>query len=113
MARDPELYKTIGRRVSRLRPHARCDALSAELVMVLRVRSEAGRLFSALEHMWGHVRDHATVAERLSASGAAAALMRAIQTAALRSAEPYLLASTALSDLAIHPTHQFTNSPIH
>jgi hypothetical protein len=117
MARDPDLYREIGRRVSRMRPRAGFSALATELVMALRETPSAGRLANALDHMWGYVRDAATDEERQTASRGAAGLINAIQTAAVRCAEPYLLASTALADLAVcalnSPNRQITKSPNH
>ena len=110
MARDPQLYREIGRRVSAMRPRSGFSALALELSTILRETPNDARLVNALEHMWGYVRDVATQDERDAAARDAAGLMRSIQTAAVRSAEPYLMASTALSELAIH---QITKSPNH
>src|SRR5262249_5911799 len=67
MAREPDLYRRIGRRVARMRAEVDVSALIDELVTVLRERPGFGRLVNALEHMWGHVADAATADERRDA----------------------------------------------
>jgi len=99
MARDPDLYRRLGRRVAAMPRRADLDALAADLVLFLRRRPAPGRRANALQHMWGHVSDEATPAER--AAAAHGVLLTAVRAAALRQREPYLLASTALSDLDI------------
>jgi hypothetical protein len=101
MARDPELYRQTGRRIAGAARNTRLDPLAEELVAILRRRPPAPRLRNALEHMWGHVSEEATDDERAHAARGSARLLGAIQSAALRQREPYLLASTALSELAI------------
>lgn len=100
MARDVTAYRSIGRRVTRM---ARADMkdLATELALLLRAEPPPGRVANALEHMWGHVRRTATPDERSQSKASAPALLAAIQRAALRTSEPYLLASTALSELAV------------
>lgn len=100
MARDPDAYRRIGRRVAAMPRRASMASLAEELVMLLRQRPARGRIVNALEHMWGYVADAATEDERRSADNGS--LLASIQTAALRAGEPYLLASTALSELAIY-----------
>lgn len=99
LARDPGRYRALGRRVAALRRGAPFDDLALELTLALRTRPDRGRRENALQHMWGYVSDAATDEERRLASGGGPALLRAIQAAALRQRQPYLLASTALSDL--------------
>ena len=99
LARDPDLYRRLGRRVAGMPRRADLAALAAELVVILRRKPAPGRLANALQHMWGHVADAATPEER--AAAARGPLLAAVQAAALRQREAYLLASTALSDLAV------------
>ena len=101
MARDPDLCRRIGRRVAGTPRRAGFDALATELVSALRRRPAPRRLANALQHMWGHVADEATAEERAAAARGGRALLDAVRTAALRQREPYLLSSTALSDLAV------------
>lgn len=100
MARDPEAYRRIGRRAARLDAPA-MGALAEELVHLLRAIPDGRRLVNALEHMWGHVAGAATGDERRHAARDLAGLTQAIQQLALRTAEPYLMRSTALSELAV------------
>jgi hypothetical protein len=50
--------------------------------------------------MWGHVAGSASAEERRSARASPAALLEAVRELALRTRERYLLASTALGELA-------------
>jgi len=100
MARDPARYRSIGKRVAQGRDGDLAN-LAEELVLILREVPSPGRLFNALEHLWGYVADRATGAERQAARRSPAALLEGTVELAVRLQEPYLLASTALSDLAI------------
>ena len=99
MARDPALYRAMGRRVASRRVDA--SAFTAELIGILRRRPARGRLINALEHMWGHVARVASATDRTAADADAAGLLRTTQTLATKTGEPYLMASTALSELAV------------
>jgi hypothetical protein len=101
MARDPTLYRSIGRRVSRLRRNADMAPLADELIDILREAPARGRLVNALEHMWGYVSGDATPDERRAAENDATDLFATTQTIALRIGEPYLVSSTALSELGV------------
>ena len=103
MARDPALYRKLGRSVSSR--NASLPILAAELVHVLREPPSPGRLVNALEHMWGHVKKAATPEDRWAAQVSCDGLLRATQEVALRIREPYLIGSTALSELAIFAKH--------
>lgn len=89
LARDQAAYRAIGRSVSRLRRGTPLDGLADELVELLRQPPREGDLANAVLHMWGHL--------RLPGPPSFAVLQRA----ALDRREPYLTASTALSDLAV------------
>lgn len=103
MARDPEAYRDLGRIVARTsgRGQHAMRGLSIDLVDLLRQPVPSARLRNALEHMWGHISDCATADEKAAARNGAAAMLGAIQVLAVREREPYLLASTALSELAV------------
>ncbi len=101
MARDPAVCRAIGRRVTRLPRGARLGPLADELVLILRADPPPGRLIDALEHMWGHVSNEADAGDRQAARASAAGLFLATTTLAVRVREPYLMSSTALSDLAL------------
>jgi hypothetical protein len=101
LARDPAEYRRIGRRVAALPGRDGLLALAEQLAVALRARPSAPRLANALEHMWGHVSDDATPDEHAASKRSAAGMLAAIQTAAVRVREPYLMSSTALSELAV------------
>ena len=91
LARDPERYRELGRRVSRMRKGAELDDLAAELVGILREAPTPGRLRNAVDHLWGYVSGleadsgNPTIAE--------------IAARAMRHRVEYVLHSTALGDL--------------
>ena len=101
MARDPEAYRSIGRRVARLRRAAGFSDLAVDLIEVLRLVPPPGRLINALEHMWGYVSASAGPDERRVAEQSAAHRLAVLVTLAMRLPAPYLVASTALSELAV------------
>jgi hypothetical protein len=101
MARDPDLCRTIGRRVSRLRRMSGFPELSAELVEILRRCPARGRVANAVEHMWGHVADRASPQDRRAAAADPAAMLAATQALVMTTNEPFVGASTALSELAV------------
>lgn len=102
MARDPNTYRRIGRVVAGMAPRSSMRDLATLLVLTLREPPEAGRLVNALEHMWGHVSDAAGKGDQRAAQQSARELLARIQALAMAQEEPYLLASTALSELAVY-----------
>jgi hypothetical protein len=102
LARSPDVYRRFGRVVSAMGSRQSLRELAHALTLALRLTPSPGGLLNALEHMWGHVADRATVDERREAHSSAAALLSVTQQVAMRVGEPYLVASTALSDLAAH-----------
>jgi len=106
MARDPALCRALGRRVAAGRSDT--SELAAELVRILRQRPARGRLINALEHMWGYVARAASAADRAAADADAAGLLQTTQALATRTGEPYLMACTALSELAVFVDRQLT-----
>lgn len=101
MARDPELYRSIGRWVARRRRSADLTELSLDLVTVLREAPRRGRVINAVEHMWGHVSRCATPDDRAGVERGPAAMLATTQDLARRIREPYVLTSTALSELMV------------
>ena len=102
MARDPELYRTLGRRVAKLRQMAGFRELSMELVAILRSPPSVRRAVNAVEHMWGHVSRHVPPAERRLASADAWLLLQKTQQVSMQVQEPFVCGSTALSELAVY-----------
>jgi hypothetical protein len=97
LARDQHAYRDIGRRVARMRRGSDIHPLAFELVELLRTAPDPGNVRNALEHMWGHVR---RMAGPRPADPSSAAMLERIRREALSTGEPYLVQSTALSDLA-------------
>lgn len=96
LARSPEAYQDIGRRVAGSHAGEAFDALALELTRWLRRPPAPGRLLNALQHMWGYV---SPLAEG-PAPAEPAELLRRIQSLAQLHGITYLLSSTALSELA-------------
>lgn len=101
LARDPEAYRRIGRSVASPAAASQFSALVRELVELLRLAPSPGRLVNALEHMWGHVTASATQAEQRTARESPLRLLEVTAAVTLRVREPYLLHSTALSELEV------------
>ena len=98
LARDQRLYKEIGREVAADNRRERMGSLARTLVDTLRRAPSRGGLRNAVEHMWGHVPDlepRGKVSSRTHAG-----LLAEVQRRAMSSAEPYLISSTALAELA-------------
>ena len=100
LARDPERYRDIGRRVARMRRGAPLDDLALELTLILREPPGAGPAANAIAHLWGYVADAASASERRQALRSPRAMLAATQGLARRDGNQYLLSSTALSELA-------------
>jgi hypothetical protein len=99
LARDQELYRAMGRRVARMRRGSDLEALSRELVLVLREQPAPGPLANAVDHMWGYVSGAATAGERRAAARSVAARLLTTAEIAARTGQPYLMMSTAVTDL--------------
>jgi uncharacterized protein YbgA (DUF1722 family) len=104
MARDPAAYRQMGRLVARARTRSARQGLARDMVAILRETPSRARLVNALEHMWGHVSGVAAPEHRQSMRRGLGAWLSAIQLLALQHREPYLLSSTALSELWTHAT---------
>ncbi|MCF8093746.1 MAG: YbgA family protein [Desulfobacteraceae bacterium] len=99
-ARDPNAYREIGGRVARCRKRENFAALACQLIEVSRRPPTAGGIRNTLLHMWGHVSGYYCI--QGSAPIANWSLLRLLQETrklACRNNEPYLMASTALSEL--------------
>lgn len=104
MARSPEESGRTGRALAALGSKAAMGDLAADLVQILREEPGEGRLVNAVEHMWGHVRKHATPEEVTLAGAGVAEMLRLTRRLAMDRSERYLVESTALSDLAVFVT---------
>jgi len=100
LARNPVLYKALGKKVSVMKPHHDFSDLAALLTEQLRTPPKAGGLRNTLQHMWGHVSHHHPDNKNV-ASWSPGRLFTATQQLALTFNETYLLSSTALSELGV------------
>lgn len=96
MARDPELYRQIGPQVAHGKYRDDMTSLAELLVGQLRMPPPAGRLYNALQHMWGYV---AVAGE--SPPESSTALLSKIRKLAIEQQQAYLMHSTALGELGV------------
>lgn len=101
LARNVNLYKQIGRDVSRLKPGEDFSELAKILTEELRIQPSSGGLINALQHMWGHISNRSSASKTEIESWSPCLLLTEIQQLALSSEEQYLYQSTALSELEV------------
>ena len=101
LARDVNLYKTLGRQTSQMTPHDDFSELATLLTESLRRTPAPGGLKNALQHMWGYVSECSDAPKGEVESWSLSQLLEETQQRALTSKEPYLMMSTALSELKI------------
>jgi hypothetical protein len=99
LARDPDLYRELGREVAGMKPHHDFSELAMALTALLRTRPTAGGMRNALQHMWGYVSACPAPPEDAVEFWSPDRLLQEIQRRALAMAEPFLTRSTALSEL--------------
>jgi len=97
MARVPVAYKEIGKLVAARQ--ISFDALSDELVLLLRTMPTHGRLANAVSHMWGYISEYAQVDPQELTS---VELLQKIQEKSQEYDVDYLICSTALSELMFY-----------
>lgn len=97
LARDPVLYKRIGRETAVEKSPEYFTGLAELLVQTMCINPEPGTLRNALEHMWGYVSSARDGQEFDRADPAR--MIREIRKRSLERKVRYLLESTALSDL--------------
>lgn len=99
LARDPNRYKEIGPDIAA--GLIEFDKLAVEMVKLLRIPPDQGGLRNAVQHMWGHV----SIAYEGNCSDcdswSTEKLLLLTQKNTLKIEEPYLLSSTALSELMV------------
>ena len=101
MARDIGLTKKLGRDVSMLKPHHDFSGLARLLSEKLRDPPSLGGIRNALQHMWGYVSKQVSIRPLNIETWPLDQLLHEIQGHALTGKEPYLLSSTALSELMV------------
>ena len=100
LARDPQLYRSLGRDVARLRRGSNFSGVAEILCQVLRTKPSAGRLRNALDHMWGYVRSRPPRSTEDVGPWSSVRMLKEIRVRAMGCEEPYISASTALGELA-------------
>ena len=100
LAHDPIAYKQIGVSVAKLRRQEGFCKLAEEITALLCLPPPAGRLHNALQHLWGHVSRFSCLTHREIESWPPHKFLGLIQKLAVAHHEPYLMASTVLSELA-------------
>ena len=98
LARSPGHCTSIGRQVARTKPSSDFSALANQLTVLSRSRPSDGGIRNALQHMWGYVNSEADKGHHVT-SWSLLKLLKEIQQRARNGREPYLLQSTALSEL--------------
>ncbi len=98
MARNINLYKEIGKRVS----SENCfDELTDILVYELRKRPKKSGIFNALQHMWGYISEYSEIKKIDVNSLSLYELFLEVQQSTLKSKESYLSQQVALSEFEI------------
>lgn len=99
LARDVQKYKQIGQNTALMRPQDDYSALAKELTELLRKPPAQGGIKNALQHMWGYVSNFPAVPKGEINSWSLEKLYGEIQNRVIASQQPYLMTSTALSEL--------------
>lgn len=99
LARNPELYKKIGRDVSKAA--FGFANLSILLTEILKEKPTEGRLRNAIQHMWGYVSDSSVESQADISNRPLRKLLSEIQKRAIENNVAYLTKSTALSELMV------------
>lgn len=100
LARNVPLYQQIGRELATTPAATSFTSLAALLTEHLRTPPTAGGIRNALLHMWGYVSEATDLKPQVE-TWPLPTLLRAVQQGALATRQPYLLASTALSELEV------------
>ena len=101
MARDINLYKELGPKISQMKPLDDFSELASIFCKVLRQPPKSGNLRNALLHMWGHVSEDTDQNVDGINSWSLQRILRLIQQNAQISNNTYLLESVALSELQV------------
>jgi len=101
LARDVNLYNKIGQKVSTMPPTHDFSLLSKVLTELLRKQPSLGGIKNALQHMWGYISDCSSISKCDFETWSLDRLLNEIQRGVLTIKEPYLMSSTALSELKV------------
>jgi hypothetical protein len=98
LARNQKLYRELGRQIA-VFGNDDLPGLAMTLAGLLRVSPSTGDLRNALQHMWGHVSDIPPSEGGKIEKWSSGRLLKEIQKRVMENREPYLMSSTALSEL--------------
>ncbi len=101
LARDTKMYKEIGKNVSQMLPNDDFSELAKILTEKLHCAPSYGGMVNALQHMWGHVKKYYQGNNEEVKEWSIGDLFDNIQKLTVNIREPYLMNSTALSELKI------------
>ncbi len=101
MARDVGMYKKIGSYVAGIRPREDFSDLSQRVTEKLRCTPSPGGITNAVQHMWGYVKKHYSGSKKQISTWSVYDFLDNTQKIAVKINEPYLMSSTALSELKI------------
>ena len=101
LARDVSLYKKIGKDSAGMKPDQDYSQLAELLTGLLRTPPSIEGLRNSLQHMWGHVSDYRPAPKGEVEFWSLSKLLDQTQQRAMACQEPYLICSTALSELKV------------
>ncbi len=101
LARDPALYKALGRTVSNMSQKHNFSELLMQLTLILRTRPSAGGIRNSLQHIWDYVSFAHSGRKHNIQNWSLHKLLKETQTIVMSGQEPYLYSITALSELEI------------
>jgi len=101
LARDPMLYREIGRMSSGNHSEHYFKQLSLTVTETLRRIPEKGGILNSLQHRWGHVREFSDEKGDFPQTLSLSQLLGRIQEIVLKEGEKYLITSTSLSELEV------------
>jgi hypothetical protein len=99
LARDPNIYKEIGRDVSSRKSDF--SELAILLTELLRTPPKEGGIRNAVQHMWGYFSDESLQHKKDVNSWSSHRLLQETQRRAMATSDSYIITSTALSELMV------------
>lgn len=101
LARNRRAYEAFGREVAVCRSKQNYADLTVAVIDLMRKKPNSGGLRDALLHMWGYISSYSNLNKRDIDRWPLTKLLLEIQHCTEISGEPYLQASTALSELKV------------
>ena len=99
LARDIQLYESIGKLVAISKKLELFQELSEELTNILRTKPLSGRISNVLQHMWGHVSEYSSKSNKDIDLKNTKSILSEIQELTFKHNINYLKYSTSLSEL--------------